>query len=246
MPRFSVITVCFNAMGELPATLASLRAQTCRDYEWVVVDGASTDGSAQWLAAQAPEVLVSEADTGIFDAMNKAVARASGEWVYFLNAGDRFADADVLAQVLAGADGGPAEAPAIVYGNVIYFGSGGARRRSFRWLSRGRLLLGDLCHQATFVRRRLFAQLGPFDAGLRYNADYDWLIRAFRSGAVLRYLPRDVAYFHDAGAHVSNRAHSQRERALVRSRYCPRWLWQPGHWYLKAELKLRRILGETP
>jgi len=246
-PRISVITVCFNALRELPATLASLRAQTCRDYEWVVVDGASTDGSVPWLAAQAPQVLVSEADQGIYDAMNKAVARASGEWLYFLNAGDRFADAQVLAQVLACIDGapGPAGPPSILYGDVLYYGSRGTRRRSFHWLTRGRLLFGDLCHQATFVRRSLFAQLGPFDSGLRYNADYDWLLRAFRSGAVVRYLKRDLAYFHDAGTHVSNREASEIERAQVRSRYRAAWLWRPGNWYLKAELKVRRLLGEA-
>ena len=97
---FSIITVCFNAIQTLPATAASLAAQRGADYEWVVVDGASTDGTAEWVRAQGDAVsrFVSEKDGGIYDAMNKAVSMARGEWGYFLNADDRLADPEVLAE----------------------------------------------------------------------------------------------------------------------------------------------------
>ena len=101
-PLFSVITVSFNAMPGLLESVQSLKAQTAHSSaEWVVVDGASTDGSAAWLAAQQPDVFVSEPDRGIYDAMNKAISRASGQWLFFLNAGDTFADAHVLRDVQA-------------------------------------------------------------------------------------------------------------------------------------------------
>lgn len=242
-PRFSIITVCFNAMAVLPDTLASLRSQSCRDYEWVVVDGASTDGSMDWIAQQSPDVFVSERDKGIYDAMNKAVSRAAGEWVFFLNAGDRFADPGVLADISAELDSAD-QAPGVVYGDVVYFGMKGQRRKRFHWLTRQRLIFGDLCHQAAFVRRNLFNRFGQFDLNLRYNADFDWFIRVFRSGTRLRYLQRDIALFHDAGAHVIAHEASETERDRVRARYMPRPLWFAGHLALRSELKLRKWLGQ--
>lgn len=242
-PKFSIITVCFNALNVLPATYASLHSQTFIDYEWVVVDGASTDGSTAWLAQHSPNVLVSEHDNGIYDAMNKAVARASGEWLFFLNAGDSFADDRVLQDIATALDRA-GEPIGCIYGDVVYFGTQGQRRKRFHWLTPGRLVFGDLCHQATFVRRALFQALGNFDVGLRYNADFDWFMRVFRSQPRLHYLHRDIALFHDAGAHVLAHAASETERNKVRARYIPRPLWLAGHWALRVELKLRRWLGQ--
>jgi glycosyltransferase involved in cell wall biosynthesis len=243
-PRFSVITVSYNAMASLPATVASLREQAYKAYEWVVIDGASTDGSVSWLKAQTPDYFSSEPDSGIYDAMNKAVTAATGEWLFFLNAGDQFADPKVLADIAAAVDKANA-APSVVYGDVMYFGDSGKRRRRFNWLTRKRLLFGDLCHQATFVRRDLFGTLGAFDTTLRYNADFDWLIKAFQHGARLQYVPRDIALFHDAGAHVLNREKCEAERNVVRARYCQRPLWLLGHWALRLELRIRRHFGKS-
>jgi glycosyltransferase involved in cell wall biosynthesis len=240
VPQVSVITVSFNAMAVLPDTLASLRAQRGVDYEWVVVDGASKDGSAEWCAAQSPDAFVSEPDRGIYDAMNKAVRLARGEWVYFLNAGDRLADEKTLADLVAAArpqDG-------VVYGDVVYFGDHGERRKRFDWVTPGNLVYGDLCHQAAIARRRYFTEVGPFDLAYRWNADFDWLLKVVDTGAGLRYVPRDVAWFHDAGAHVANAQKSEAERDIVRAHHCsPRWRWLLGHGLLRARLKLRRIFG---
>lgn len=242
-PMFSIVTVCFNGLDVLPATLASLRAQQDADYEWVVVDGASTDGSAAWCAAQRPDAFVSEPDRGIYDAMNKAVRLARGEYLYFLNAGDRLADAHVLRDIALAAAAAPANAD-IVYGDVVYFGDRGERRRRFHWLTRGRLVYGDLCHQAAFARRALFERHGDFDTALRWNADFDWFLRVFDAGATLRYVPRVVAWFHDAGAHVQARARSEAERDAVRARRVSRLRFRLGNGLLRVELKLRRLLGQ--
>ncbi|MEN3372393.1 glycosyltransferase family 2 protein [Dechloromonas sp. ZS-1] len=246
-PRFSIVTVCFNAISLLPDTVNSLRNQTYTDYEWIVIDGASTDGTGKWLSLQEPNIYLSEPDQGIYDAMNKAVARASGEWVFFLNAGDLFADQYVLAEVSKAIDLAisNAENPAVVYGDVVYYGNSGYRRRRFHWLTRRRLLFSDLCHQATFVRNSLFQRYGSFDLSLRFNADFDWFIRVFKAKEPLKYLARDIALFNDAGAHVANRKFCENERDSVRARYCPRPLWVLGHLALRLELKIRRILGET-
>lgn len=241
-PWLSVITVCFNAGAVLPVTVASLRAQQADGVEWVVVDGASRDGSTEWLRAQQPEQFLSEPDRGIYDAMNKAIGMARGQWLYFLNAGDAFADPQVLADVQAAI----ATAPGVevLYGDVIYFGDRGERRRRFHWLTRRRLIFGDLCHQAAFMHRDLFARHGRFDTTLRWNADFDWFLRAFRAGARLRYLPRVIARFHDAGAHVQSGQRSAAERHQVHARYVPAWCWRLGNWALRVEHRLRRIAGQ--
>jgi len=242
-PRVSVITVCFDAMTVLPRTTASLRAQQdAPSVEWVVVDGGSTDGSVDWLAAQQPDVFVSEPDGGIYDAMNKAIALARGEWLFFLNAGDAFADARVLADVTSAMDAAPAAE--IVYGDVMYFGERGERRHRFHWLTRRRLLFGDLCHQAVFSRRSLYLRHGLYDLRLRWNADFDWFLRVFRAGALLKYIPRDIARFHDAGSHVQHAERTLVERNLVRQRVLPLPIWRLGNWALRVELKLRRLAGQ--
>lgn len=242
-PWLSVITVCFNASQVLPQTLASLRAQHATGVEWVVVDGASKDGSADWLRAQQPDHFLSEPDRGIYDAMNKAIDLATGDWLYFLNAGDAFADADVLADVKATvATQAQAE---VLYGDVAYFGVRGERLRRFHWLTRRRLLFGDLCHQAAFVRRALFDRHGRYDTTLRWNADFDWFLRVFAAGARLHYMHRVIARFHDAGAHVQAAQRSAAERHLVHARHVSAWLWKLGNLALRVEHRLRRLAGQT-
>lgn len=243
-PLFSIITVCFNSLAQLPSTVQSLRCQLAGGpFEWVVVDGASTDGSVAWLAGQQPDQFFSGPDSGIYDAMNKASALARGQWLFFLNAGDAFADPQVLADVAQAIAAQPQAD--IVFGDVLYVGAGGVRRKRFHWVTPRRLLFGDLCHQAVFVRRSLFQRIGPFDASLRWNADFDWFIRAVRAGARLHYLHRDIARFDDAGAHVQAGARSEAERDTVRARYLPVPIWRLGNWALRAEFKLRRLAGQT-
>lgn len=243
-PVFSIITVTFNAADALPRTIRSLQQQSLRGLsEWVVKDGGSRDGTVALAQAAMPDVLSSSPDVGIYDAMNQAVAAASGKWLYFLNAGDEFADQHVLADVAACIQAHP-DAD-VVYGDVIYFGNQGDRRRRFHWVTRRRLLFGDLCHQAVFVRCSLFRRIGPFDSTLRWNADFDWFLRAFRTGARLHYMERDIARFDDSGAHVQAGPRSEAERNLVRARYLPSPVWKLGNLALRVELKLRRLAGQT-
>lgn len=242
IPKFSVVTVTLNALSLLPETESSLRRQTCADYEWIVQDGESIDGTKEWLRAASPSVLVSERDEGIYDAMNRAVMRCNGEWVYFLNAGDQFADSRVLDDVASALQGDPLAE--VVYGDVVYFGKNGKRRRRFHWVKRRNLVFGDLCHQAVFVRRSLFLRHGLFDSSLRWNADFDWFLKVFRSGVSLLYVQRDIANFQDAGAHVQAAHRSAAERNVVRGRYIPLYLWRSGNWALRIEHKIRRLAGQ--
>lgn len=96
---FSIIVVCYNAGEKLEKTIASIRRQTESDYEIIVQDGLSTDGSVERLSAGADLKLFRERDEGIYDAMNRAVSHAAGKYLFFLNCGDYFADEEALAKV---------------------------------------------------------------------------------------------------------------------------------------------------
>jgi glycosyltransferase involved in cell wall biosynthesis len=244
--RFSIVTVTFNAQLALPATLDSLAAQRWRDLEWLVQDGASSDGTLAQLRAHPAAAmglqLVSERDGGIYDGMNRAIARARGDWLFFLNAGDALADPGVLADVAAAADAdGGAD---LIVGEVLMQGSGAAsKRRSYAHLGPTRLLFDSLCHQAVFARRSLFERFGTFDTRYRYSADYDWLLRTMRGGARVTHLPRLVAHFDAGGAHVQAAAKTAAENEAVRRAHASALTLALGRAWFHNTYRLRRVLG---
>lgn len=199
LPLLSIITVCYNARATLPITLVSLRRQSFQDYEYIVVDGASTDNTPRLLceAGDLIDTLLSEPDKGIYDAMNKAVRLAKGEYVYFLNADDQFADDQVLSDVAQILRRFPQ--PDLLYGAAILDSASGRQRQRFAHLTPKNLPFANLCHQAVFARRRLFDQLGGFDTEYAIVADLDWLVRVFRSPALRRYVDRDICIYAAGG-----------------------------------------------
>jgi len=242
-PLFSVITVCRNAGSVLGVTMESLHRQTCRDYEYIVVDGASTDWTADVVRAYADLVtsFVSEPDKGIYDAMNKGLRLARGRWVYFLNANDYFADTRVLERVAAVLAGKPDAM--LAYGDV-YFRTGGANTLfRFDWLSRWNLRFEHLCHQSVFASSILFGRIGAFDTRLRINADYEWLLRAFDSGATTHYLGFPIASYDTTGISAIDSLEKIAERQAVRSKYLPPLLGVPLRWAYGAYRKARNVAG---
>lgn len=224
--KFSIVTVCWNSAAVLSRAMESLRVQTCRDYEWVVVDGASTDSTMEVVRSfdAAPVVSVSEPDKGIYDAMNKGVQMAQGEYVFFLNSDDALHDPDVLADMAHAMDMQP-DAD-LLYGNVVYTYPDRRVLRTFAHIDSHSLLVEDLCHQAAFARRSLFDRVGTFDCRFRINADYDWFIRVFQSGAHTCWIDRRVALFSVGGAHVQDVRKLAYERRQVRLQYMtPFALW---------------------
>jgi glycosyltransferase involved in cell wall biosynthesis len=243
--RFSIITVCRNSEALLPRAMESLAAQTCADYEWLVIDGASTDKTvavAKGFAA-APSTCISEPDAGIYDAMNKAVALAKGDYLYFLNSDDRLAHPQVLAQV-SNAIHADYE-PDLVIGRIWFESQGGAQKklRDYSHLNARNIVFDSLCHQAVFARRSLFARFGHFDTGYRLAADFDWLCRAVRSGARTKFCSFDVAVFSDGGAHARASQQTHTEVLQIRQRHLRplERAWAHGTAWLQH--KGRRLLG---
>lgn len=241
--RVSVITVTRNSEAVLPQAMASLARQTFRGFEWIVIDGASQDSTVE-LAKRfrgAPVQIVSEADTGIYDAMNKGVKLARGEYLYFLNSDDRFAGPDVLARTIETIDS--ARSPDLLIGRVRAVGRHHTVLRDYSHIRASNLLFHSLCHQATFARLDLFTRFGAFDLQYKIAADFDWFARVLRGGASTAFTSLVVANFSKEGTHVRlhhitraetlriQRAHTGRaERA-----WCGSMAWI-GH-------KGRRVMG---
>ena len=150
-PLVTVITVCRNAIDPLRKTMESVGGQTYENLEYLVDDGASTDGTPEMLAGYAGRLAryVSEPDGGIYDAMNKGAAMATGEWLIFMNAGDVFAAPDVLSRVFA-EDRRQAD---VIYGDVV---KGGQVKPAESPRNGHRMYF---CHQSSLVRRSVFEVL---------------------------------------------------------------------------------------
>jgi hypothetical protein len=202
-PVVTVITVCFNAAKTLEACLRSVAEQTWPAIEYVVIDGASTDGT-QAILQRSPariDTLVSEPDQGIYDAMNKGIARATGAFLIFLNADDSFASPDAVHQAMAEIARHPQAD--VYYGSILIL-DGGRRMRHDPPpppQAAAEMVLGCLPHQATFARRAVFDRTGPFDLRWRRHADYAWWMRVMADpGLRLHRIGTLVAVFRLGGA----------------------------------------------
>ncbi len=181
-PLFSIVTVTWNAASVLPVTITSIATQSCNSFEWLVIDGESTDGTAN-LARDADITtarVVSEPDNGLYDAMNKGIRLARGEYLIFLNAGDAFASPDVLARLARCAT----SHPDVIYGQTqLVDGTGTVIGR--RHLTAPSTLDADsfkdgmvVCHQAFIAKRTL---VPTYDLSYRFSADFDWCVRVLKS-----------------------------------------------------------------
>ena len=231
-PRFSLITVCYNAEAVIAKSLQSAREQTYRDFEVLVVDGASKDETLDVVRSfgDLPLVIHSEPDKGIYDAMNKAVRLSRGDILYFLNADDALLDGQVLGKVAAAFDADPALD--FVWGDVVHdFENGQRLTLSYAYVNPDTLIYGSLCHQGVFAHRRLFERFGDFDLRYKLCADFDWFLRVMRGGAKYRYLDLDVSLFTRGGAHEKSLARMYREKALIRRKYVSLLPWMGNEIY---------------
>lgn len=241
-PFFTVITVTFNAERWIERTAESLFSQTDRDFEWIVVDGASKDRTVELAANYARpgiDKIVSEPDEGIYDAMNKGLALASGRYVNFLNAGDCYATPKALEIVREYAAGGAD----IVYGDTILpVQSGVDRYRAAAQRLQPFPLRMPFFHQAMFTRRAIH---GQFDCTYRLAADYDLMARLLQSGAVAVHVPQalSVNSVDSQSASIRGRALSTAECTKVWRRVMGISPWRAHFEYAKRLLHMRVVAG---
>ncbi len=215
-PLISIITITYNAAETIGVTMASVAQQTCRDYEHVIIDGASRDATLEIARSYEGVRILSEPDKGLYDAMNKGLHMARGKYVLFLNSGDTFHSADTLEAYARRARLGDD----IIYGDTVIVDKErrmiGPRhysvpaRLTFDSFSKGMLI----CHQAFMVR----SALAPYyELSYRFSADYDWTIRCIRNADEERCTNLDMVtidYLSD-GLTDRNKLKSLRERYLV-------------------------------
>lgn len=239
MITFSVVTITYNAAAVLRPTLDSVMMQDYPNVEHLIIDGASTDETLaiakayQKLSDEAENGHVvkiqSEPDKGLYDAMNKGLRLATGDYIVFMNAGDRFPEADTLYKVmLAAVVGDGEERPAVLFGNTDIIDDKGNflyhRRlspperltwRSFRY---GMVV----CHQAFYARIDIARSL-PYDTTFRYSADVDWCIRVMKEGErqhlLLRNIHAVVANYMEEGQTTIHHKDSLKERFEVMRRH---------------------------
>lgn len=221
-PKVSVITITFNAAKEIEPTMLSVGSQTMTDYEHIIVDGASSDDTvmiARKIGGASLRIL-SEPDQGLYDAMNKGLALARGEFVIFLNAGDSFHAPDTLARYAARINADTD----IIYSDTVIVDSSRKILRP-RHLSAPEILTADsfadgmlVCHQAFMVRRKIAPR---YDLAYRFSSDYDWTIRCIKAtkpGRCVNLHMIGIDYLAD-GMTDRNHLRSLRERFDVMRRH---------------------------
>jgi glycosyltransferase involved in cell wall biosynthesis len=205
MMKVSIITVCYNSAETIADTLRSVRQQIYPDIEYIIVDGGSTDNTLKLIAAEGQHVdkLVSGRDQGIYDAMNKGLALATGEIVGFLNSDDVLAHASVVSRVV-----GVLTDPAVdaCYGDLVYVAPNDLDKVVRYWRSRdyrpGLFQRGWVpAHPTFYARRALYRKYGGFDPELRLAADFDILLRFFEvHGITSVYIPEVLVKMRLGGA----------------------------------------------
>jgi glycosyltransferase involved in cell wall biosynthesis len=215
LPKITIITVVRNAADELKKTIFSVLEQDYPHIEFIIIDGNSTDGSVEVIKAHAPNIAywISEPDRGIYDAMNKGLARSTGEWVNFMNAGDTFTGKDIISKAMAG----DLDGYAVVYGDSV------ASYEHTRVLKRAgepeKMITGMVfCHQAAFVRRELVRD-GGFDLSFPVGADFEILFGLFSAGHRFKKLPFTVAVFDTSGMSNLKMVQSAREHFAIVKKY---------------------------
>lgn len=224
MPKFTIITVVLNAEAFLLPTLTSVAEQTYTDYEHLIFDGGSRDGTEALVKAhQHPRLKwVQEKDKGIYDAMNKAIAHAQGEWLYFLNAGDLFYHKTTLEEI--------AQLPGLDHAELI---SGYVQTmndptevslRSGRHLSLESFYYQiPVSHQGAMIKRSMFDELGRYDTKYTVVADQEWFIRYFHRQGTSHYIFTDLtfAWYETVGFSYKNRIKGLKQMLQYSIRYFP-------------------------
>jgi putative colanic acid biosynthesis glycosyltransferase len=212
----SLVTACLDDAAGLRATAESIARQTYQAYQWLVVDGGSTDDTREVLRTFEPllDDWTSEPDEGVYDAMNRGLRRARGQYVMFLNAGDRLADARTLERIVQALLYRPG-IDLLFAGTLLHLPTGRQIYRAPRaprpWLRFGM----PAYHQATVVRRAVHLA-APFDLDLRISADYGAIATMIRRGARTAHLDRPVVIRDCGPGNLSERETGARFRDFVR------------------------------
>lgn len=218
MAKLSIVTICYNNKKELKKTISSVISQAFKDYEYIIIDGGSNDGSVEIIKEYEKYIdfWVSEPDKGIYNAMNKGLVHCNSEWVYFLNSGDVFYNNEVLANI--DFDGASDKVGAI-YGRYKFYSRYNElilnevthpfieSKRKYRSMG--------FSHQSVFVRTKLAQEIG-FNENFKLCADYNMMMQIYKTGNDFKRDNTIIAMCDGrGGASYKNRALQDKETAIV-------------------------------
>lgn len=220
MMKLSIITINYNNQEGLRKTIDSIVSQSFRDFEWIVIDGGSTDGSKELIEKYADHIAywVSEPDAGVYNAMNKGIKVAKGEYVNFMNSGDCFASTTILEEVLE-----TSHTADVIYGYMMRGSIDGevnnqsVMKPKLSWID---LYYDGLPHQSSFIKRSLFDKFGLYDENLKAVADWKFFVNAFvYHKATSEFIAKKVSIYAEGG--ISDVMGAE-ERRRIRKELFPR------------------------
>lgn len=227
IPKLSIITVCYNEK-EVEKTLKSITEQDFKDFEWIVIDGGSNPETLDILEKYRSKMdfFLSEKDSGIYNAMNKGIAKAKGEWLIFLNAGDIFFESGALKKAFE-----YIENPCLSYKNADIIYSNCCHRKDYNdfegeiasYPKPEKLNLefwrqNSLSHAATIIRRNLFEN-SPYDENFIISADFEKWVKWKSKKKRFKYLNMTLSTFYKTGISVKNIPRREEERKRILDKY---------------------------
>lgn len=240
--KLSIITINYNNAEGLRKTIESVFTQTCRDFEYIVIDGASSDDSVDIIKEYARKLenfqWTSEPDSGIYDAMNRGIRKSSGEYVLMLNSGDFLIDEHVIERIQPELDGID-----IVQGNVISIKNGkeivkcGYGKSDISFID---VMGGGFLHQASFCKRVLFDTYGYFDESYKINGDTVFYAKCLGFGnATFKYVNQNIAYYDTTGISADPEGKYRKLRKEEDKRYTLMFSRRMWDLFYKEEKKIK-------
>ena len=247
IPKFSIITICYNAAVHIEQTIQSVLCQDYPNLEYIVIDGKSVDATAIILDTYKADInyLTSEPDKGIADAMNKGLKPASGDWILFLHAGDYLLSKNTISMALANIQKNPGYD---IYAFNILFGDSNQwaekKSKGFRpWIN----VKTQFQHQGAICSDRIFQKIGNFDTGYKIAMDYDWFLRAYRAGSRARAVNKAISFMRNDGISSQldkdNLKLRMSEEKAIHHAHCHSWLLKASYalwWHLYPLYKFNK------
>lgn len=238
MDKISIVTVCFNCQDCIVETLESIVKQTYTNKELIIVDGGSKDDTMKLVESfknKCETHIVSEPDKGIFDAMNKSLKMASGEWIIFMNAGDLFVNECVLDNIFKVKYNNNV---GVIYGDVIYKGVDKVynQNKPF-YISKNVIRQMGICHQTIFARLSLAKNIG-FDTSYKYAADYNMIMQIYNCGYNFIHVDIAVAIYDMTGVSSLNPINQLKEISKICNAY------KTMNYYYEYIVVIKRLIGK--
>lgn len=237
--KLSIITINRNNANGLIKTIESVIAQTFDDFEYIVVDGASNDNSVDVIKQYQDHITywISEPDSGIYNAMNKGIKCASGEYCLFLNSGDCLSDKQVLTNVFK------EELKEITVGYVKEFCSDKSIRFPSKFVEFRILYHANFPHQAEFIKRTLFDQYGYYSEDLRILSDYEFNIKCVINNCSIKFLDLCVSFVEAGGISSVDCSQIDKERSKIFDNILPKCIINDYEYWYREGFKKYQLMN---